>query len=478
MALRQLRKTLLEHIANNGDYLAHNKEILAIYEGDLLPRVLAILEKTVSAQYFEAIKHRALPINILQRYIGKVATIYNKPPTRISNFQDHVDFYAENWELNENGNCADEYAYLFKGFAWEPYYKERMGKKEIKLRTLPYDRFMVYSTSGEDPLEETVFIKIMGKDGRGKRYYYAYTNDEFDAFDEEGESVRDALEIANGVNPIGLIPMVYGNRSKTKLIPTQDKDILQMSLMLSVMLSDLAGAILFQAYTIIYGIDVDSANLKMSPNAFWSFASDPKSDKTPSIGTIKPAVDIDSVKTFIVEVFVMWLETKGIRVGSMGSMQSTSVASGLSKIIDEMDIFDVKVKSLQFFQNDERELWSKLPFIHNYYIEQGIVTGLGKLPTDGSFYVEVKFEDPLPMKDRIEVLAEIEKERQLGLSTAEMRVRKANPTADNETIQEILEENNQAQTIEVEEDATAEGDDTDPQGIPPRRETGDSAGDN
>lgn len=484
MALKDLRRTLLQYIADHDEYMHHNKEILAIYEGDLKKRVLDILAKTVSAQYFEAIKHRVLPVNILQRYINKVATVYNKPPTRVAinpAHQELVDFYVEKWELNENGNCADEYAHLFKGYAWEPFYREKYGKRDIKLRTLPFDRFLVYSSSKEDPMCEDVFIKIMGKDARGNCQYFAYTDTEFDAFDSEANDLPDALAVSEGTNPIGVIPQIYGNRSKTKLVPTQDKDILQMSLMFPVMLTDLAGAIMFQCFSIVYGIDVDSANLVMAPNAFWSFASDPKSDKTPSVGTIKPEVSIDSVKQFIVETFVMWLETKGIRVGSMGSMQSTSNPSGISKIIDEMDIFDVKTKAIQFFENDEAELWGKLPKIHNYYLEQGIVTEFGRLPEDGSFEVEVNFEEPVPMKERLELLAEIEKEKSLGVSTAEMRVRKANPTLPDDQIMEILEENNQSkpEIIEVEEDGeSTEGDDRDPEGPRAITEGSDSERDN
>src|SRR5690606_29687219 len=129
--LKDMRKTLIAHIAANDEYLEHNKKTLAVFEGDLLKFVLDILSKTVSGQYLEAIKHRVLPINILQRYVNKVATVYNKPPTRTAldtRYQQHVDFYTEAWELNENGNCADEYSHLFKGYAWEPFYKEEAGK--------------------------------------------------------------------------------------------------------------------------------------------------------------------------------------------------------------------------------------------------------------------------------------------------------------------------------------------------------------
>src|SRR5690606_32763225 len=148
-----------------------------------------------------------------------------------------------------------------------------------------------------------------------------------------------------------------------------------------------------------------------------------------------------------------------------------------SKIIDEMDVFDVKLKSIQFFKNDERELWSKLPKIHNYYLRQGIGTGLGQLPEDGSFKVDAKFEEPVPIKERIDVLAEIEKEKALGLSTAEMQVRKANPTATDEQVRQILEENNQSkpETIEVEDDGeSTEGDNPDTKDLRPKGAPGDS----
>ena len=438
MALKEQRQKIIDYVKSEAAYLNFNKELLEIYEGDLMPKVLKILKDTLNSNYYDRIKERVLPINILQRYINKVATIYNKPPLRMptdeSTIED-VNFYAEAMRLNKHGNIADEYSHLFKGFAWEPYVID--GKP--KMRTIPFDRFLVWTSSKENPTVEEVFIKIVGKTTRGDIILYTYSNEEFDAFTTGGDTVHEALESNLGLNPVGCIPFIYGNRSTNKLIPTQDQDILQMAKMFPVMLTDLSGAILFQAFAIIFGIDVNAENLTMSPNAFWSLKSDKDSDKEPSIGTIKPEVSIDAVKNFIMETFVLWLETKGVRVGSTSSSSGGMNPSGISKIIDEMDVYDIKLKSIEWFEEDEKEFWSKMGKINNYWIKSGQIIDRKVLPEN--WEVTTVFETPRPMQSNVDKLAEIKMERDMGLITLRQAIAKNDPDLSEQEIEDILEEN-------------------------------------
>lgn len=438
MALKDRRKEILDFIQNKSTYLNHNHEILEIYEGNLLPKVQTIMEKSLSANYYEKIKERIIPINILQRYINKVSTIYSEPPERFAvqeRYQDVVDFYSRQMRLNKHGNIADEYSHLFKGFAWEPF----VYKGRPMMRTIPFDRFLVMGNKKENPLSEEVFIKIIGKNlETGNLDYHVYSETEFDAFDSEGGELTGALLENGGINPIGVIPFVYGNRSTNSILPTQDTDILQMSKMLPVLLSDLSGAIMFQCFSIVYGVDVNAENITMSPNAFWDLKSDKETDTTPQVGTIKPEVSIDSVKSFIMETFVLWLESKGVRVGSTSQTNSTMNPSGISKIIDEMDVFDIKKKSIEWFEEDEFEFWKKMASINNYWIKSGQITGVPMLPED-DFEVVTIFDEPMPLKSKDQVLSEIEKELNLNLILPKEAIRKNNPKLSDEEIQEILD---------------------------------------
>ena len=161
--LKQKRKQIIEYVKANKNFIATNSEALNIYEGNLLPYVDQILSNSLSANYYNAIKDRVLPINILQRFIDKVSTSYSESPKRTSmdaKNQEFVDFYEEILDIDQSGYIADAYSNLFKGFAWEPYI-DKNGKPAI--RELPFNQFLVMSDSPVNPEEETIFIKFMGR---------------------------------------------------------------------------------------------------------------------------------------------------------------------------------------------------------------------------------------------------------------------------------------------------------------------------
>lgn len=443
--LKDKREIIINHVKAHTEFLKQNAQALDIYDGNLRPYVDEALRTTLSDMYYKSIKERILPINILQRFINKVATTYSKPPQREVKKAEHkefLEFYEKAFSINNSGTIADTYSNLFKGFAWEPYVNKE-GKPA--LRELPFDRFLVMSDSKESPEDETIFIKLMGKrDPRddGSMLLFVYTDEEFDAFYMDGTEASQYLEENGGENLIGTIPYVYGKRQKHKLIPTLDTDMLSITKAVPVMLTDAAGAQMYQCFSILYGIDIGAENLVMAPNAFWSLKSDKESDKTPQVGSLKPEADTQKVLDFITNVFVLWLETKGIRVGSMGTISGGATASGISKIIDEMDVYEVKKKSMEWFKKDEEELWNKkLPKIHNYWIESGMVDAnlVPKMIT-GDVEINVEFEKPTPMISRTEEIANVKSEMEMGTMTKEMAIKKLHPDFSDEIVAQMLAE--------------------------------------
>ena len=442
--LKDKRKQIIDYIKANKDFLSNNAQALDIYQGNLLPYVDMILRDSLSDTYYQAIKHRILPINILQRYIDKVSTTYSKPPERSSEDvqgQEFVEFYSTALNINISAQQADVYANLFKGYAWEPYVNKN---KEPKLREMPFDSFLVMSDSDISPDEETIFIKFMGmkNEDPASMLLFVYTDTEFDAFYLDNMEASEYLVENQGLNPVGVIPFVYGKRQRNKLLPTIDSDMLAICKAIPTMITDAAGALLFQCFSIIFGIDILAENLKMSPNSFWNLKSDPQSEKTPSIGTIKPEADTDKALQFITSIFIIWLETKGIRVGSIGNVDGGSVASGISKVIDEMDVYEVKRKSMDWFRMDEEELWNnKLPKIHNYWIKTGMVQSSlvpGQIPDNKDLMIKVEFDKPEPMQSRASEIADIKAEIDLGTMTMDQAVRALHPDHTDEMVSEVL----------------------------------------
>jgi hypothetical protein len=443
--LKDKRPLIIDYVKQHATFLNKNKESLDIYDGNLRPYVDDILRSSLSSNYYHAIKDRILPINILQRYVNKVSTTYSKPPQREcedESLKPYLEYYESEFNINGSAQICDIYSNLFKGFAWEPYINKDGCPR---LRELPFDRFLVMSESKSSPEDETMFIKIMGQKGKSEDdiLLHVYTDDEFDAFYLNGAEASEYLSENQGVNLIGVIPFVYGKRQKHKLIPTLDTDMLAMAKAIPVMISDAAGAQMFQCFTILYGIDINAENMVIAPNNFWSLKSDKDSDKTPVIGSIKPEADTQKVLEFVTSVFIMWLETKGIRIGSMGNTDGGSAASGISKIIDEMDVYEIKKKSMEWFKLDEEELWNqKLPLIHNYWIKSGMLLDAeapSLIPNPDMVDIEVDFEKPTPFMSRSEEIANVKAELDIGTLSIESAIKILHPDYSEDIVSEMLE---------------------------------------
>jgi hypothetical protein len=444
--LKEKRREIIDYITAHANFIHTNHEALDIYNGNLRPYIDDIMKSSLSANYYSAIKDRIIPINILQRYVNKVSTTYSKPPARFSENptqQEFVDYYSEAFSIDNSGMIADTYSNLFKGFAWEPYVSKD-GKP--KLRELSFDRFLVMSDSKQSPEEETIFIKFMGKRGSSNdtMLLFVYTDAEFDAFYMNGNEASEYLVDNGGVNLYGVIPFVYGKRQKNKLIPTLDSDMLSVTKAISVMLSDAAGAQMFSCFSILWGIDVNVENMSMSPNAFWSLKSDKDSEKTPQIGSVKPEADTQKVLDFVMNIFILWLETKGIRVGSIGTTTGDNRVSGISKIIDEMDSYEIKKKSMEWFSKDEEDLWNnKMPKIHNYWIKSGMINPAKVPPMIGNvenMEIYVDFEMPTPMMSRSEEIANVKAELEINTMNLETAVKTLHPEYTEEDIDKIVSE--------------------------------------
>jgi len=440
MALMDQSELIIERFEKHSEYLKRNHKLFDIYEGNLLPYVQDILQASLSKEYYDKIHSRVFPVNILKRVIDKLAKAYQTNPTRSCNSNEEIlEFYEETLRFNYKMNYADEFAHLFKGYALEPFIN--MGQPG--LRVIPFDRFFVIGEDLNDPLRPTIFVKIMGTikiyDGDKEKevqVLFAYSDEEFLAITEEGQILPKYMEENEGINPIGRIPFYYGNRSEYSIMPVQDTDMLELSKLLPVLFTDLGGSIMFQCFSIIYGIDVDLENANMSPNAFWTIKSDPQSDKKPELGTITPQADINKVLDYIKAVFSTWMETRGIKVGSIGSMDANGLASGVAKIIDEMDTFEARKKSIEAFKVEEKEFWKLLIDVHNYWVKSGELKGVGLLPAD--WKVTTEFDKPSPMIDRVTEVNTIALEVEKGFLDQRSAIEKLYPDLSKDEVDERL----------------------------------------
>lgn len=450
MAINTMLKTFDDAITANSSLIRHNCQLFDIYEGQLLPILLAELKGQLSENSFRQIQARIAPINVLRRIVDKLSKIYMEAPVRRVEGGTEKDSELLKWfvdilKMDRKMNTANEFFNLFKNCLLQPVIDPE-ARKPI-LRVIPSDRFIVLSTNKIDPTTPTHVVTFEGKaaseNGSAKiDLFAAYSKDEWVLFDSDGKIRKDLMaQTGNeqGTNIYGALPFVYVNRSENLLVPKPDSDTLAMTKVIPIILSDLNFAVMYQCFSIVYTIDTEDQNVTMAPNALWTLRSLGDGEKKPEIGVIKPQVDIQQVIGLVQSQLSFWLQTRGIRPGSIGQLTNESSASGISKMIDEMDTSEDRQKQVQFFKQAESELWDLiLKHMHPVWVAQGLVDQTYIFTPSAS--VEVDFPEQLPLQDRAALVITMKQEVEAGFTTRAKAIARLNPGMDDESVMALLEE--------------------------------------
>jgi hypothetical protein len=448
--IRQDIPKLLKHIEAHKPYIGEVHKTIDIFHGNLRSHVLNVLYETLDARSYEAAKDRVASINTLQKLIEKLSRIYQHEPTREVENGTEADSellseYEYHFKINETMNGANEMFNLNKTCLLEPFVDEKTRKP--KLKVIENDKFLVYSDDMQDPTRITHVIIFEGKQevmtDKGmteKAVFRAFTDDEFLLFDQDGNILQDrmnAMGNPEGINPYGRIPFVYINRSQYELIPTLDSDVCSMTILISLLLSDLGYAIKYMAFSLVYGIDVDMTNVTRAPNAFLELKSDIEGNK-PELGTIKPEVDIDQVMQYTMDLFSLWMNTKGLKAGAVGANENN--ASGFAKMIDQMDASEARTVQVEIFKNsEERDLWELVfNYLHPYWVATGMIDLSAQFSANA--YVSVHFHDQKPMFNRGQLVEELKAEVEAGFLTKKMAIKRLNPRMSQSEIDELVAE--------------------------------------
>lgn len=454
--LRQEIKDLVKLADDNKPTLAHNEILFDIYEGDLLTYVMQDLKASLSPQSFNSIQSRVSPVNILKRVIDKLSKIYSKPPIRTLVKDSEIDkelFTMYQKYINPNGvfGMGNRFFNLFKNTLIEPYIYE--GKPYA--RVIPSDRFFVYSDNAVDPMCPTHILKYMGKvkiNGREEKVIYAYTDTEFLICNDKGDVLSELMvNNPNGVNIYGKLPFVYINRSHHRIIPTIDTDTLKMTKLIPILLSDLNYAVMYQSFSVIYGVDVNFENIEMSPNAFWSLKSDATTGTAPQIGSIKPQVDIDQVLNFIASQIALWMQTKNIKATGIATLTVDNAASGIAKAIDEMDTAEDRQEQTVYFKEAEEDFWRLIiNYMHPVWMNDP--TFELKIPFSAGQEVMVQFPEQKAIMDETTIIDNAIKKYQGGFISKEMAVKEMYPDKSEDEIQDIMEDAQEGEDVELPEE--------------------------
>ena len=489
MSLQEQIPDLVKQVRQYTNYVAHNFELYDMFQGNLLPYVEEDLSRQLSPQSYEQARFRIPPINILRRIIEKLSRVYARPPLRIvegtTSDQELAEYYFESFKINQTMSLCNSYYNLFKNCLLEPYlYKPEYEVSGVpKLRVLSSDKFIALSDDKQNPAALTTVVIYQGKykptpTGTERRYFKAVNREQFIYFDEDRRDVTAMfapLDNPEGINPYGVMPYVYLNKSEDTIMPTQDTDTKRMSILIPTLLADTNFASMFQAFSILYGIDVSDQGLKMAPNAFWTFKTEPGSDTTPSIGQLSPQMDVNGSLNLIASQLAFWLNSRGIRPGAIGEITASNFSSGISKMIDEMDTVDDRQMQVPHFKTAEEDLFDLvLHKMHPVWVDAGLIDNRTKFGP--ASYVEVTFPEQTAIYSRDELVSSADAEIKAGLTTRRRAIKRINPEMTDADIDELIAEIDgdgkvefeattkliEQNQVEVPTDATAESNDIPP----------------
>lgn len=442
LTTKQAMEYLVKHHEEHKPLLDQNRAATKILKGSLMPYLEAAVRKQLNPKSAEVAIQRIPPFNLMKRVVDKLSQIYDQKTSRVADGasidvgNELIEYYMNSFGGVRSFNAANEYFNTFKYCLWQPV----VYKGRPRLRALANDRYLPWCENDVDPSIPDGVLVLLGKTkdlaGNEVQEYLAYSDEQIVRFNSKFE-LLPLLDNPDYVNPLGRLPFVYVNRSEDELIPTQDTDMVQMTITMPVIAADLNYAILYQAFSVVYGIDVDDQNLTWGPQVFLRFKSDQNRETKPEIGTIKPQVDIMPTKDWIITQISLWLSTRGIRPGAIGDASGDSFASGISKMIDEMDTSEDRNKQVGYFQHAEEDLWDLIPRVNNLWKAKGLIDpSVPEWPA--RTFVITNFAEQVPQVRRGEVVDVIEKEMRLGLLDRKTAKKRLDPHMTEDEIVEFL----------------------------------------
>lgn len=433
MQIKNIQKAIEDY---RDDFRVH-ATMFDILEGNLSHHLEKWLAEQLTGSSLRYAVARMAPINVLKKLIDKLSTIYqNNPKRMIVNGNDTdselLRFYEDSMKANQKMNQADEFFNLSRSTLVQPYLHQGIPR----LRAVPNDRFFVFSDDEVDPTNPTHIMTFHGDS------WQVWTDELFLVINSHGEILRSEMSrLGNpeGINPYGKIPFVYVNKSPNLLVPKADRDSLMMTLLIPGLITDLNFASMFSLFSIIYAIDIDNENLKMAPNAFWQFFSDADSDKKPQIGTIKPEADVAATLDLVKSELAMWLQSRNIKPGTVGSTEGSSFASAVSKMVDEADTTDDRKKQVEYFSQAEFEMWSLIiNHMHPYWVKTAQIDNRSSFSAGAE--VITMFNESIPLFNRGDLIRDFRDEVDSGFTSKRRAIARLNPDLSEPELDKLISE--------------------------------------
>lgn len=458
--LKSLIPDILVQFERYRDQLQFELELYKMHEGQIKTKVEESLAREMLSQsaYNRAIQ-RIPSINIPKKVTDKLSKVYAQAPIRFAAKNlDLIEEFADHLHLNAKMGHSNKMSNLNKRCAIEPYVED----SKQKIRILNAHQFFVFSDSPTSPNTPTVFCKLLGReekriqrvsDENGKRIttedeivlvdiIALYSDTEILVIDSGGTVREDKMQQMKlpSKNPFGLIPFVYVNTSESELIPFPNQTAYDMAILIPKLLTDLNYSAQFLSHSVIWTRNTDLTGAEINPDALVDLGDDDPNGAKPEMGTIEPKTDIDGVLKLTVFELSSYMSTEGLKAGSIGQVEASSAASGISKVIDESDATEARKSQQELFRMVEPEFWHKFSVMQNIWSRSGVVEKKETFSPDFIKTFSIKFAEIKPLESEKEKYEKMKVARELKLITKKQALKEIYPNLPNEQLDKRLAE--------------------------------------
>lgn len=459
--LKDLIPDIIQQFERYRDQLQFDLELYQMHEGQIRKQVeISLAQEMFSQSALKRAIQRIPSINIPRKTTDKLSKVYAQAPIRFSDKNgDLIHEFSSNLNLNSMMAHCNKMSNLNKRCALEIYLEEN----KQKVRVLNAHQFYVYSDSPTSPNKMTVFCKLLGReekhitpvvDQRGKRVtneeeirlvdiIAIYSDTEFLIIDTDGTIRTDKMaemNINSTKNPFGVIPFVYVNKSKTELIPYPNQTAYDIGILIPKLLTDLNYSAQFLSHSVIWTKNADLQGSEINPDAIVDLGDTDSDGNSPEMGTIEPKTDIEGVLKLIEFQLSSYLSTEGLKAGTIGQLEASNAASGVSKIMDESDATEARKEQTELFRSVENEFWFKFSKMQDYWSNKGNVKKTEKFSEGFLETFSIKFAEIKPLETEKEKYDKMKVARELKLITKKQALQELYPNLPKTQIEARLKE--------------------------------------
>lgn len=405
----------------------------------------AIHKEFKSKNSIQELMNRLVPLNITQKIINKLGAVYNEDPIRKDTENDEMN----NNLIQEIEHCTDMNIMCKEGNRYFKLYRRNLegiyldDKGCPAIRNHPRHTYEVYSFNKKQPNKIDVVAIILKNDNDPSKQEIAVWSDESHiVINGKGEPIVDKmLAVGNdkGENPFKVLPFVYNNGVTYGINPLSDDDLLRMSIVIPLLLTDLLFACKYQAWALIYTVGFDG-EIEFAPNSVVN-VDFTKEGNAPSIETVKPDIDSDKVIGIVENLISYLLSTKDLSTASIIG-KSTDVVSGVSKMLDSAESVENKKDQQAYFLRTEKARFDIIAhYLYPYWQQNNMLNErFNGMRFSEDFEVSVIFKEPTAYISEEKRLELSEKRLNAGLSTLKRELKNLHPYMSEDELFELEKE--------------------------------------